>query len=46
MAKRNLHLVESSGVCVAYMKHGRSGTAQTVRLARERGLTVVNLAER
>ncbi|MDR0905250.1 MAG: SLOG family protein [Oscillospiraceae bacterium] len=45
MAKRNLHLVENSGVCVAYMKHGRSGTAQTVRLARERGLTVVNLAE-
>ena len=45
MAKRNLHLVENSGVCVAYMKHGRSGSSQTVRLARERGLTVINLAE-
>ena len=45
MANRNLHLVENSGVCVAYMKHRRSGSSQTVRLARERGLTVINLAE-
>lgn len=45
MAQRNLHLVEHSGVCVAYMKHGRSGTSQTVRLAHERGLTVINLAK-
>ena len=45
MEKRNMHLVQHSGVCVAYMKHGRSGTSQTVRLARERGLTVINLAE-
>ena len=45
MEKRNLHLVQHSGVCVAYMKHGRSGTSQTVRLAREHGLTVINLAE-
>ena len=45
MEKRNLHLVENSGVCVAYMKHARSGTSQTIRLARERGLTVINLVE-
>lgn len=44
MEKRNLYLVEHSGICVAYMKHGRSGTSQTVRMARERGLTIINLA--
>ena len=45
MAARNLHLVRHSGICVAYMTHRRSGTGMTVRLARERGLTVINLAE-
>ncbi|MDR0859180.1 MAG: DUF1273 domain-containing protein [Oscillospiraceae bacterium] len=45
MAKRNLHLAENSAVCVAYHTHGRSGTAQTVRYARERGLRIINLAE-
>ena len=44
MEKRNRYLVENSGVCVAYMKHERSGTSQTIRFARERGLTVINLA--
>ena len=37
-------LTGRSGVCVAYMKHGHSGTSQTVRLASELGLTVINLA--
>lgn len=45
MKARNSRLVEESSVCVAYMKHGRSGTGQTVRLAREHGLRVINLAE-
>lgn len=46
MAKRNAHLVQNSGTCIAYLKHtARSGTAQTVRMAREKGLTVFNLAE-
>ncbi|MDL2232168.1 DUF1273 domain-containing protein [Ruminococcaceae bacterium OttesenSCG-928-L11] len=45
MADRNLHLVKHSSVCIAYMKHRRSGTAQTVRFAQERGLTIINLAE-
>jgi len=44
-ARRNLHLVQHSAYCVIYLKHGRSGTSQTVRLAREHGLTVVNLAD-
>ena len=45
MARRNLHLVEHSRFCVAYMKHGMSGTSQTVRMSRERGLTIINLAD-
>ena len=45
MAVRNRALVEASSVCVAYLTHGRSGTGQTVRYAREQGLTVINLAE-
>ena len=45
MQKRNLYLTGHSGFCVAYMTHGRSGTSQTVRFSRERGLTVINLAD-
>jgi len=45
MEARNLHLVQHSGVCVAYLKNGRSGTSQTVRFAREHRLAVINLAE-
>ena len=45
MLLRNEYLIEHSDVCVAYMLHGRSGTSQTVRLAREQGLKVINLAE-
>ena len=44
MARRNLHLVQHSAYCVAYLKHWRSGTAQTVKFARENGLTIINLA--
>lgn len=45
MEKRNLSLVERSAVCVAYMNRRRSGTSQTVRMAQEHKLTVINLAE-
>ena len=45
MRKRNLCLVEGSDYCIAYFKHMRSGTSQTVRLAKERGLIVINLAD-
>lgn len=45
MFARNKVLVEISSVCVAYCTHGRSGAGQTVRLAREQGLMVINLAE-
>jgi len=45
MAVRNQYLVEHSDICVAYMKRERSGAGQTTRLARARGLEVINLAE-
>ena len=44
MIKRNLYLIQHSSACVAYMKYEKSGTSQTVRLAREHGLTVFNIA--
>lgn len=44
MQARNRHLVDNSGVCVAYLTRARSGTGQTVRMAKERGLRVINLA--
>ena len=45
MKKRNTRLVQDSDFCIAYMKQQRTGTAQTVRLANEKGITVINLAE-
>jgi len=45
MKKRNLHLVEHSDFCIAYLTRENSGTGQTVRLAKERGLTVFNLSK-
>jgi len=45
MEKRNTYLVENSDYCIAYLKYARSGTSQTVRLAKERRLTVINLAD-
>lgn len=45
MAQRNLHLIEHSSICVAYMKRAHSGASQTVRFAREHGLKIINLAE-
>lgn len=44
MRKRNLHLAQNSGYCIAYLKDERSGTGQTVRMAREHGSTIFNLA--
>ena len=44
MRERNIYLVESSDYCVAFYKYARSGTAQTVRLAAKRGITIFNLA--
>lgn len=45
MQKRNRHLVDNSGVCIAYLTNGRSGTGYTVRYAAARGREIINIAE-
>ncbi len=46
MFRRNRYLVDHSSYCLCYLtKPGRGGTAYTVKYARDRGLTVINLAE-
>lgn len=46
MHRRNRHLVEESGVCVAYCTKTSGGTAYTVAYAKQKGLPVLNLAGR
>ena len=46
MHKRNRHLVDHSGVCVAYLTESRGGTAYTVDYARKNGVPVINLGEK
>lgn len=43
-AIRNQHMVSNSSLVIAYCYREGSGTGQTVRMAREAGLEVVNLA--
>ena len=43
MHKRNRHLVNFSGYCVAYLSKKTGGTAYTVNYARQNGLEIVNL---
>ena len=45
MHKRNRHLVDYSGNCVAYLTENSGGTAYTVDYARENGLRIVNLGD-
>lgn len=45
MFKRNRHLVDNSGVCVAYLIEDRGGTAYTVKYAHQKGVPVINLGE-
>ncbi len=41
MAIRNRQLVEDADLCVAYLAHAPSGTAQTVGFAREKGIEII-----
>jgi uncharacterized phage-like protein YoqJ len=41
MALRNRQLVEEADLCIAYLTHAPSGTAQTVGFAREKGIEVI-----
>lgn len=47
MKKRNARLVELADCCVCYYDENiqRSGTAQTVRMAREKGIEIINVFE-
>lgn len=44
MHKRNRHLVNFSGYCVAYFNKNSGGTAFTVNYARQNGLEIFNLS--
>ena len=46
MKKRNRAMVEASDMCIAYLKNMSSGTAQTVKMAKEKGIITVNIAEK
>ncbi len=46
MHRRNRHLVDCSSVCVAYCIKPSGGTAYTVAYAKQKGLSVINLAGR
>lgn len=46
MHKRNRHLVDNSSVCVCYLTETRGGTFYTVNYAKEKGLRILNIAER
>lgn len=45
MKKRNHYMVDRSAYCVCALLHTMSGTNQTVRYARQKGLKVVNVAK-
>ena len=43
MKLRNKRLVELADCCICYCNNPRSGTGQTVRMAQEKGINVINL---
>ena len=43
MKQRNKRLVELADCCICYCNNPRSGTGQTVRMAQEKGINVINL---
>lgn len=44
MKKRNDYMVEHAAFCICALLHERSGTGQTIRYARKKGLRVINIA--
>ena len=45
MRKRNLAMVEASDLCIAYLINMKSGTAQTVKMAQDKGIEIINIAK-
>lgn len=43
MQKRNRYLVNNSGLCIAYMRDTRGGTAYTVQYAQKQNIPVINI---
>ena len=43
MKKRNYYMVEQSAYLICALLHGKSGTKQTVAVARKNGLHIINL---
>ena len=43
MKRRNERLVELADCCICYCNNPRSGTGQTVRIAEQKGIDVINL---
>ena len=43
MKLRNKRLVELADCCICYCNNPRSGTGQTVRMARDKGIDIINL---
>ena len=44
MKRRNQQLVELADCCICYCTNPRSGTGQTVRMAKNKGIEVINLS--
>lgn len=42
MKRRNKYMVERSAYCICALLHEKSGTGQTVRFARKKGLRIIN----
>ena len=45
MKERNCYMVDSSDYCLCALLREKSGTAQTVRYARRKGLRIINIAK-
>ena len=44
MKIRNYKMVDNSAYCICYLNNMRSGTGQTYRYAKQKGLTIYNIA--
>lgn len=45
MKKRNYYLVDSAEFCICAYTNKNSGTGQTVRYAKQRGISIINVAD-
>ena len=43
MRERNARMVNASQICIAYVRKSRSGSAQTLKMAEAKGLTILRI---